>query len=153
MAALETNDHPKHLMFRLMFRNEKHLLVSPHTHWSTGLYCLLGWINVIVFFISKQIFTVCCMQYTVDYYCKTYCNCLQLWKQLFEFPRNFLQRQKQFLFFSDTMDFSYKGVLRNKKTKKDILTSHVWLRRLTAAVFRPIIMAKKQLRFLCALQL
>lgn len=31
-----------------MFRNEKHLFVSPQTHWSKGLYCL-GWINIIVF--------------------------------------------------------------------------------------------------------
>lgn len=31
MTSVETNDHLKHLMFRLMFRDEKHLFVSPHT--------------------------------------------------------------------------------------------------------------------------
>lgn len=77
----------------------------------------------------------------------TYCDGLQFRKELFKFPRNFLWKWEHFL---SMMSVSCPSV---EKKEHPCLTSHVWLRRLMAAVLRPIIIAKKQLRFFCALQL
>lgn len=57
------------------------------------------------------------------------------------------------IFCKDKNPIRTEQILDEATRSGSILTSQVWVSRPTAAAFRPIITAKKQLRFLCALQL
>lgn len=73
---------------------------------------------------------------------------LQLREQLLELPRTFLKTR-----VFECNNRPAQSLHLNQSPATHILTSHVWFSLLTAAVFRPIIMANAEFRFLWALQL
>ncbi len=69
-------------------------------------------------------------------------------KSFLNFPGTFCRSETETVRDLVSTDYKPAGVEWVER-----FTSQVWLRRLTEAVFKPMMMANEELRFLCALQL
>lgn len=98
--------------------------------------------------VTHFIFKTGWIKYGTSLFSRPYRDELQLRKELLEFPWTFLNGK---WFGQNYILNKLKAYTLNAIT--DTLTSQVWLSRLTAAVFRPMMMANAEFKFLWALQL